>query len=114
MATATPTRAVVVAVVAVRVVQVAADDVVDVVAVLDGLVAAVRAVLVLGVVVLAVVSGPCTARGLFSLTGIVGLPPCGLLQATMCISWLVLLSRRPPSSVTVTMSSMRTPKRPGR
>jgi NAD(P)-dependent dehydrogenase (short-subunit alcohol dehydrogenase family) len=29
-------------------------------------------------------------------------------------SWLVLLSRRPPSSVTVTMSSMRTPKRPAR
>jgi hypothetical protein len=35
-------------------------------------------------------------------------------QATMRISRLVLLSRRPPSSVTVTMSSIRTPKRSGR
>src|SRR5437764_175428 len=46
---------VVVAVVPVRVVQVAADAVVDVVAVLDGLVAAVRAVLVLRLVVVALV-----------------------------------------------------------
>jgi hypothetical protein len=37
---------------------------------------------------------------------------CG--QDTIRISWLVLFRRRPPSSVTVTMSSMRTPKRPGR
>ncbi len=37
-----------------------------------------------------------------------------LPQVTIRISWLVLLSRRPPSSVTVTMSSMRTPNRPGR
>jgi DNA-binding NarL/FixJ family response regulator len=35
-------------------------------------------------------------------------------QATICISRVVLLRRRPPSSVTVTMSSMRTPKRSGR
>ena len=35
-------------------------------------------------------------------------------QDTIRISWLVLFRRRPPSSVTVTMSSMRTPKRSGR
>src|SRR3954464_4195965 len=35
-------------------------------------------------------------------------------QDTIAISWLVLFRRRPPSAVTVTMSSMRTPKRPGR
>ena len=35
-------------------------------------------------------------------------------QETTCISRVVLFSRRPPSSVTVTMSSMRTPKRPAR
>jgi hypothetical protein len=33
---------------------------------------------------------------------------------TTRMSRLVLFSRRPPSSVTVTMSSIRTPKRPGR
>jgi len=35
-------------------------------------------------------------------------------QCTMRSSWGVVLRRRPPSSVTVTMSSIRTPKRPGR
>ena len=39
---------------------------------------------------------------------------CVRLQDTIRISWLVLFRRRPPSSVTVTMSSMRTPKRSGR
>ena len=34
-------------------------------------------------------------------------------QLTICISRVVLFRRRPPSSVTVTMSSMRTPKRSG-
>ena len=34
--------------------------------------------------------------------------------STIAISWGVRLSRRPPSAVTVTMSSMRTPNRPGR
>ncbi len=38
----------------------------------------------------------------------------GFGQSTMTISRVVSLSLRPPSSVTVTMSSMRTPKRPGR
>ena len=33
-------------------------------------------------------------------------------QCTICISRVVLFRRRPPSSVTVTMSSIRTPKRP--
>lgn len=32
----------------------------------------------------------------------------------MRISWLVLFRRRPPSLVTVTMSSIRTPKRSGK
>ena len=36
------------------------------------------------------------------------------LQDTIRISWVVLFRRRPPSSVTVTMSSIRTPKRSGR
>jgi transposase len=36
------------------------------------------------------------------------------LQDTIRISWLVLFRRRPPPSVTVTMSSIRTPKRSGR
>ncbi len=36
------------------------------------------------------------------------------LEATICRSWLVLFSRRPPESVQATMSSIRTPKRPGR
>ena len=35
-------------------------------------------------------------------------------QDTSRISWLVLFRRRPALSVTVTMSSMRTPNRPGR
>jgi hypothetical protein len=35
-------------------------------------------------------------------------------QCTIRSSWGVVFSRRPPSSVTVTMSSIRTPKRPGR
>ena len=35
-------------------------------------------------------------------------------QATICRSCGVLLNRCPPSAVTVTMSSMRTQKRPGR
>jgi len=35
-------------------------------------------------------------------------------HSTIAISWGVWLSRRPPSAVTVTMSSMRTPNRPGR
>ena len=35
-------------------------------------------------------------------------------HATIWSSWDVLLKRRPPSSVTVTMSSIRTPKRPVR
>ena len=39
---------------------------------------------------------------------------CVRLQDTIRISWLVLFRRRPPSSVTVTMSSIRTPKRSGR
>jgi hypothetical protein len=39
---------------------------------------------------------------------------CVRLQDTIRISWLVLFRRRPASSVTVTMSSMRTPKRSGR
>ena len=34
--------------------------------------------------------------------------------STIRISRLVLFRRRPPSSVATTMSSMRTPKRPGR
>jgi hypothetical protein len=37
-----------------------------------------------------------------------------LNQATICSSCVVLFRRCPPSAVTVTMSSMRTPKRPGR
>ncbi|MEU2877057.1 NAD(P)/FAD-dependent oxidoreductase [Streptomyces sp. NPDC007070] len=39
---------------------------------------------------------------------------CRAGQSTRTISRVVSLSRRPPSSVTVTMSSMRTPNRPGR
>ncbi len=39
---------------------------------------------------------------------------CVRLQDTIRISWSVLFRRRPPSSVTVTMSSIRTPKRSGR
>jgi hypothetical protein len=37
----------------------------------------------------------------------------GSLQATIRSSWLVLFTRRPPSSVTVTMSSISTPNRSG-
>ncbi|PZX36084.1 hypothetical protein K373_04446 [Streptomyces sp. DvalAA-21] len=36
------------------------------------------------------------------------------VYSTTASSRGVVFSRRPPSSVTVTMSSMRTPKRPGR
>ncbi len=39
---------------------------------------------------------------------------CSLLQLTIRISWLVLLSRRPPPSVATTMSSIRTPNLSGR
>ena len=38
----------------------------------------------------------------------------GYGYATIRNSRVELFSRRPPASVTVTMSSMRTPKRPGR
>ncbi len=40
--------------------------------------------------------------------------PVGAAQSTITISRSVSFSRRPPSSVTVTMSSIRTPNRPGR
>ena len=73
------------------VVQLTVVQVVDVVVVADRGVAAARSVLV-------IVVGASWA----------------LLQATIRSSWLVLFRRRPPSSVATTMSSIRTPKRPGR
>ena len=105
----------VIAVVAVRVMQVAADDVVDVIAVLHRLVAAVRAMLVLCVVVFAVVFGRAVvgvALGDRDRAGFAHVWRSS--QVTMRISRWVLLRRRPPSSVATTMSSIRTPKRCGR
>ena len=54
----------------------------------------------------------CAAEGPAS--PVSGDQPAPADHSTMCSPWLVLLRRRTPSSVTVTMSSMRTPNRPAR